>query len=409
MKTIDRGELPMILRLVLVGLVGALGVTLPSRMECEDWFESARVWASARLADWDTWRPRGAESISVARVPIPPRLDVTLDEGRPMVSSGAKPDPAIPFQSPDRSVRRQIVRVATGEKTAGTEGSPDSALIAFESIPADGSLLARAAFELYRITEGLENQSSLMAVGATPPTVLAPVLSTDSVELKLVVEMCLMMERSELDGTVPAPAILRRSETDPFDPIYEENAEGYESSAERWASNVQPDSPRGVAGPNFDPIDPPADLANRIADELNRLSEGMEIRAGATRTAGVRAPLFEPIDLAPRLESGIADELNRASEGLEIVSPGAGEPENREPIRLVGPERSPLPSSNASSAPQSPTQPDLARGSASSCQPRTDHSTVDVTLGQAIRLTRDATLAWMNVLTGPTLVQMTSR
>ena len=50
----------MFLRLVLVGMVAAMGVTLPTRWGCQNWFDSAGVWASATLAEWDTWRPKDA-------------------------------------------------------------------------------------------------------------------------------------------------------------------------------------------------------------------------------------------------------------------------------------------------------------------------------------------------------------
>ena len=47
----------MMLRLGLVGIVAALGVTLPAQPACERWFDSVQSWASATLADWDTWKP----------------------------------------------------------------------------------------------------------------------------------------------------------------------------------------------------------------------------------------------------------------------------------------------------------------------------------------------------------------
>jgi hypothetical protein len=47
----------MMLRLVLVGIVAGLGVTIPSRPIGTGWFGSAERWASSVLADWDTWRP----------------------------------------------------------------------------------------------------------------------------------------------------------------------------------------------------------------------------------------------------------------------------------------------------------------------------------------------------------------
>src|SRR5690349_4588011 len=57
MKTTPHGDRSMMLRLALVGMVAALGVTLPAQPECEKWFESVQTWAAATLADWDTWKP----------------------------------------------------------------------------------------------------------------------------------------------------------------------------------------------------------------------------------------------------------------------------------------------------------------------------------------------------------------
>ncbi len=47
----------MMLRLVLVGVVAALGVSVPSQPSCEHWFESAQAWTTSLLAEWDTWEP----------------------------------------------------------------------------------------------------------------------------------------------------------------------------------------------------------------------------------------------------------------------------------------------------------------------------------------------------------------
>ena len=47
----------MILRLVLVGMVGALGVSIPAQPGCEHWYGSAQAWATSLLAQWDTWEP----------------------------------------------------------------------------------------------------------------------------------------------------------------------------------------------------------------------------------------------------------------------------------------------------------------------------------------------------------------
>jgi hypothetical protein len=50
----------MTLRMVLVGLVAALGVTTPTPTQCGQWWSSIRSVGVAALADWDHWQPREA-------------------------------------------------------------------------------------------------------------------------------------------------------------------------------------------------------------------------------------------------------------------------------------------------------------------------------------------------------------
>ena len=56
----------MMLRLVLVGMVAGLGVTIPSRPVGHGWLGSAERWANALLADWDSWRPDENEGTRVS-------------------------------------------------------------------------------------------------------------------------------------------------------------------------------------------------------------------------------------------------------------------------------------------------------------------------------------------------------
>ena len=63
----------MILRLVLVGMVGALGVSIPAQPGCEHWYGSAQAWATSLLAQWDTWEP-------ACDADGGPRLIVTQDQ-----------------------------------------------------------------------------------------------------------------------------------------------------------------------------------------------------------------------------------------------------------------------------------------------------------------------------------------
>lgn len=47
----------MALRLVLVGVVASLGLTLPSREALDAWTRSGQAWMNARLAEWESRRP----------------------------------------------------------------------------------------------------------------------------------------------------------------------------------------------------------------------------------------------------------------------------------------------------------------------------------------------------------------
>jgi len=57
MKMKRLGESAMTMRMVLVGLVAALGVTIPTPTQCNQWWLSIRNVGSAALADWDHWKP----------------------------------------------------------------------------------------------------------------------------------------------------------------------------------------------------------------------------------------------------------------------------------------------------------------------------------------------------------------
>src|SRR5581483_7823241 len=66
-----RGEHLMISRMILVGLVAVLGVSLPSRSESDGWLSSAHDWVIAQLADWDTYTPGEDGCISMPEVSAP--------------------------------------------------------------------------------------------------------------------------------------------------------------------------------------------------------------------------------------------------------------------------------------------------------------------------------------------------
>ena len=117
----------MTLRLVLVSLVAALGLTIPSAPVIESWVASTQNWMNARFADWDTRNPQIADYVIVSDYydveRLAPRLAIcsapaTAPEpsdrpGPPMASSVASPASQPCFKTRTAAVRPvSIVRQA---------------------------------------------------------------------------------------------------------------------------------------------------------------------------------------------------------------------------------------------------------------------------------------------------------
>ncbi len=91
----------MTLRLVLVSLVAALGLTIPGAPVIENWVASTQNWMNARFADWDTRNPQTMDTIIVSdtydveqiapRLPIPSPLTAPPAVERPTVELAGPP------------------------------------------------------------------------------------------------------------------------------------------------------------------------------------------------------------------------------------------------------------------------------------------------------------------------------
>ena len=110
----------MTLRLVLVSLVAALGLTIPGGPMLESWVATTQNWMNARFADWDTRNPQEADYVIIndslrrgaRRCPSGSPRDETSPEtaGRSEpATTGAKP---VPVVSLDRRLDRQQGRRA---------------------------------------------------------------------------------------------------------------------------------------------------------------------------------------------------------------------------------------------------------------------------------------------------------
>ncbi len=99
----------MTLRLVLVSLVAAMGLTIPSAPVIESWVASTQNWMNARFADWDTRNPQTADYVIVSDY-----YDVERVAPRPAISSF----PATATEPSDRPVLPQASSAAAASKPA---------------------------------------------------------------------------------------------------------------------------------------------------------------------------------------------------------------------------------------------------------------------------------------------------
>jgi hypothetical protein len=339
----------MMTRLVLVGMVAALGITIPSWPEIQGWIGALHSWTACRLEAWDASRRSEADPVASA-VMAAWRLPTF--------------EPIVP-----------------DDRASGV------------------------ADELNRVSEGLDvRPEATVAKGRpyvkgtrSPATVrmrpeFPAMPAADSVEFKLIVELFHAVERPN-GGAGPAEAQVsqgrRRKPIDaPLVCAFTASSATVAPVNPVTASPVKVGSRLPTSRPKFDPIEPMAEADFDVAGVLNRFGEGIELpAAGRVATRGAK-PAFVPIDPARTPCASLADELNRLSDGITIAPATPGEDDSRIPISLSS--RTPVPSTTANGA--RPSQP----------RPSPE-------VAQAMRLTRDAVHAWLKIVARPGLIQVSAR
>jgi hypothetical protein len=163
----------MMLRLVLVGIVAALGVTIPGGTNRSGWLVSAGRWANSVVVDWDTPRPdssatqarrfattrHGCEQCRLARAAL------ALREQGAAASRVADSTKSTAVKAPAGSEKPTDDRhdVLTGD-------SRPAATIGFEPIAVGDDFYSAIAFELNRNAEAI----SLVQSPTAPTAILTP-------------------------------------------------------------------------------------------------------------------------------------------------------------------------------------------------------------------------------------------
>jgi len=369
-------------------MVAALGVTLPGQPKCEGWFDSAQSWASAVLADWDTWKAR--ERIADHLVDARGRTDclqcqlaragLAADERQR--AAAAEPAAATPVAQPVQPAANPAV-LSRNDLAPQPENCQ---AISFEPIVSELGELCPIAFETRtpvtseRVADQapgdldqLDDHTLVCGAGdcelalprdlaSSKPT---PTVTIDAAEAEFLAfsalsrdfcseTACMLdeeFEDSPTSSSVPALAELPR---DVFGP-----------SAKTTAAS----SPRVASGP-------PTVAAPGVASATPQVA-APPVASGPPRVAATGFVSGPPRVAAPRVASGPPRVVTLPDLPRDVFGPS-----QRSPERKTGSSRS------------------LSTAGRGVAGPR---------LGHAVELTRDALYAWMNVLTGPALVDVTSR
>jgi hypothetical protein len=259
----------MTLRLVLVSLVAALGLTIPGTPMIESWVASTQNWMNARFADWDTRNPPSTDYVIVsdyydaellacrsakAQIPAQPAAPTAIEVRQTSIASPGPylivaAQPAAAHDSPGASTRPiSFVRKST----------------VFQPLEVMDTLHRGIAFELNCRSEGLDLRI---------PRVLSR-----------------MVFRPRFEPLVVAATPLRTVAD--------------ELNARNEGIGVIPPkvAPRQPVGRRFEPITVGDDYYVGVAFELNRRAEGIVIRppviAIASKPAVVVAEAKRPVVVA---------------------------------------------------------------------------------------------------------------
>jgi hypothetical protein len=407
MKTTPYGDRSMTLRLVLVGLVAALGISLPGQPGCEQWLESAQRWTMATVATWDTWTPGGAGyecrpsglgnidcpqcRIARSRLAAHRPKPATADEHGPVASAAPKThvtaEPAVAHPTPP----------ATSTGYLASDG--------FEPMVAQEDPFLQAIWELNRQCDGIEvppapptprtsaHPTPSVAVVSTPDW--EPVTASEDVELSLLGALGNAAGQTWFDATslhiAAQPA--RGAERPEHDSVVCNCAgDGWDAGAtENATDDVDPDFTAELTGWEF--------VALSSTDRDSYSVTDCDLEAYIDET---------PVSL----RVAVLPDFPRDVFGAAAAIPQP-EPRQVASVRLPVATSPELPR-DVFAAPDSVWEPDARSPSpATTSESKPDQTAgralAEPLLGQAVELTRDALYAWMKVLTGPALVSVTSR
>jgi hypothetical protein len=346
----------MVSRLVVVGLVGALGISVPTWPELREWMNAANNRIACQLAAWDASAGGDADLIVV-----PPIAPAVVDRPRSAPVAGSTASDLIVVDEHPSGLAYELNREAEGPGGpassaqgigVGQAGKPD--------LPGDRAEFASDARR--------RDEFSLALPHGTP-------------EGRLMAELVQAVRSADREPAGPEARGALRTALDRVPCTFSPSCA------------VPPPAPAAATAATapVPPAVPAPDRTNRLSDAMPGTGQALDCFADPSdqpvlvlADSSPAEPAFEPID--PATIPGLAEQLNLTAEGL--TTPASA---------TIGDH--PAGGEAAASRASIPPAPDPA-DSAPGPTPHVVH---------AVRLTGQALHAWMNVLAGPAIVQVSAQ
>jgi hypothetical protein len=404
----------MMLRLVLVGMVAALGISIPSQPSCEHWYDSAQAWATSLVAEWDNWEPSDdgttrlvgtlnhvtCEECRLARVRLAVTAQASSLAAAPQPESNGTAKATDP--TPNLAAKTALAHPKTSEP------------IAFEPIHVDDDFECGIAYELNRAADGLGDAEPPGRVSEARPPTPQPIVVADSAELGIWAELCRFVreplavpEESDASAAVgPLADAGERSTVCDIDGS---------SQTETIRAAGHSKSPNDGAGQSAKSIQETSSDELRIscfAEECG-LDDFLEEIETAPRAIAKLPDLPTDVFAHAPVASALAEAPKANDAPKAAATPGAaGAPKIADAPKIAAdtprtaspPVLVDLPSDVFAHAPDL-----LARKPVSHDEPLAGSPPQPHRLGDAVELTRRAVSAWVSVLIGPALVDGSPR
>jgi hypothetical protein len=415
MKTIRPGDRSMMLRLVLVGMVAALGVSIPGKPSSENWFDSADAWATALFAEWDTWEPIDGRGSTVGTQSHKECEECRLARMRVAASAMAAANGEPPARKLEESVLSKNTDALARLKTV-SQPSKANKSVTVEPFRFQEPLDFESAYELNGLLEGLVAQVEKTPEHAATTSPSVPALPVDDVELEEWDEVApVMIEPVGVAKSVQIAAY----DDEPVSCLDEEWASiGSPEDAPKGSDSerVLADLPRDV----FTPEARPAALAvvafPKVMPAIGSLAY---LAMKPTASAAIPAkPAVKPFTGAiPPIGTLVYASRCWNAAPLVAASPTVAvrASESALAIELADLPRdvfAPFPCDFVADLPEdvfTPASAALAQKLIPSPQPLAGTQSQPPRLGDAVELTRRAVSAWVSVLIGPALVDVSRR